>query len=471
MYKSGDFVRFDHENAIRIGRLVAIVKEEGEWQLEINALLTYGDLPKTLRSSQRQSYAANGMLWLGDERPILIEPQNIIGNMTVWFEDSPHRPLSYEYYVKEIVYLWNACWRVCHVSYRHRHPSGYIRLPQLPGDIPIKKIFLDLYHDDFGTFRSVYHSLGGVYLQFGNMPQSMWKQLKNHFPIRFVPFGGSFNDFIRPFIKELQKLEKGVKMTSLGQEVWVVTGLGSITADLPQGNVHAGVKHHSGIRGCRFCKAPRESLTNPSFDVLQNARYHHITDIEIAKINQETGIARSRLATEYGLRLHQSPFDAILHDRHINTPHDPYHAIGGKILKLLDVTMNLLSASGEDVWNMHWKAIEKPIHWWRLPNPLTHRQSFLFSDGLRLMMLIPFILCRFLLPCHIKNASFELLKENLGVREDQVVPELIGCWVIVAKTTKLSFSASFTEQKYNELAVCLSQEKDILVKVFTIFFL
>jgi len=404
-------------------------------------------------------------LWLSDERPISIEPQNITGNTTVWFEDSPHRPLSYEYYVKEIIYRWNARWRVCHVYYRHRHPSEYIHLQQLPGDIPIRKIFLDLYHDDFGTFRSVYHSLGGVYFQFGNMPQSMRKQLKNHFPIGFVPFGGSFDDFIRPFIKELQKLEKRVKMTSLGQEVWVIAGLGSVTADLPQGNVHASVKNHGGIRGCRSCKAPRESLTNPSFNILENARYYHFTDTEITRINQETGITRSRLATEYGLRLYPSPFDTLLRDRHINTPHDPYHAIGGKILKLLDVTMGLLLASGENVWNMHWKAIEKPMHWWRFPNPLKHRQSFMFSDGLRLTMLLPFLLRRFLLPCHIKSTSLEVLKGNLGVREDQIVPELIGCWVIVAQTTKLVFSSSFTEQKYNDLAVCLSQERDILVKV------
>src|SRR6185369_3015973 len=295
MYRSGDFVKFDCENAIRIGRLVAIVKEEGEWRLEISALLTYDDLLKTLQSSQRQSRAAHGMLWFNDQRPISIKPQNIIGNTTVWFEDSPHHLLSYEYHVKEIVYLWNARWRVRHVSYRHRHPSEYIHLPQLLGDIPIRKIFLDLYHDDFGTFRSVYHSLGGVYLQFGNMPQSMRKQLKNHFPVEFVPFRGSFNDFIRPFIEELQLLEKGVKMTSLGQEVWVIAGLGSVTADLPQGNIHASVKNHGGIRGSRSCKASRESLTNSSFDILENARYHHLTNIEITRIDQETGIARSQL--------------------------------------------------------------------------------------------------------------------------------------------------------------------------------
>ena len=49
--------------------------------------------------------------------------------------------------------------------------------------------FLYLYYDDFGTFRNTYHSLGGLYLQIGNMPQKLRKQLQNHFIISLVPFG------------------------------------------------------------------------------------------------------------------------------------------------------------------------------------------------------------------------------------------------------------------------------------------
>ena len=93
----------------------------------------------------------------------------------------------------------------------------------------------------------------------------------------------------------------------------------------------------------------------------------------------------------------------------------------------------------------------------------------MFSDGLRLAMLISFILHHFLKPCHIKSASLQFLKGNLGVREDQIVPELVGCWLIVAKTTKLAFSSSFTEQMYNDLTVCLFQERNILLKVLQYF--
>ncbi|RGB31940.1 hypothetical protein C1646_763465 [Rhizophagus diaphanus] len=75
--------------------------------------------------------------------------------------------------------------------------------------LPIMKIFLDIYVDDFGTFWNVYHSLGGVYLQIAN-----------------------FEDFIKPV---LQCLESGLVMKTINGDVWIIGGLGCVTADLPQG--------------------------------------------------------------------------------------------------------------------------------------------------------------------------------------------------------------------------------------------
>ncbi|PKC00983.1 hypothetical protein RhiirA5_253760, partial [Rhizophagus irregularis] len=122
--------------------------------------------------------------------------------------------------------------------------------------------FIDLYYDDFGTFRNVYHSLGGVYVQIGNMPINERMRLKNHFVLGFVPFGGSFDEFIKPFITEMKILEKGKIMNVQGNECVVIASLGDITADLPQGNDLAGVKRHSANRGCRTCNAAKDSLTS-----------------------------------------------------------------------------------------------------------------------------------------------------------------------------------------------------------------
>ena len=101
---------------------------------------------------------------------------------------------------------------------------------------------LDIYYDDFGTFRTVYHSLGGIYMQVGNMPFELRKRLKNHFVIGLVPFGGKFDDVMCPLLQELQELERGVIMTIGEENIWVVAGVGLVTADLPQGNNLADIK-------------------------------------------------------------------------------------------------------------------------------------------------------------------------------------------------------------------------------------
>ncbi|CAG8854357.1 11648_t:CDS:1, partial [Gigaspora margarita] len=133
-------------------------------------------------------------------------------------------------------------------------------------NIPVLKLFLDLYYDDCGTYQNVYHSLSSVYIQFGNMPISLRQQLRNHFVFGFVPFGGSFNEFIRPFIMEIKFLESGQLMNIQDQEYWVIASLGVVTADLPQENDLADVKRHSANKGCRTCQVSKEHFTNNDLD-------------------------------------------------------------------------------------------------------------------------------------------------------------------------------------------------------------
>ena len=59
----------------------------------------------------------------------------------------------------------------------------------------------------------VYHSLGGLYLQFGNMKLKDRQKLKNHFLVGFVPFGAKFEETIQPFIQDIQDLENGFLVT------------------------------------------------------------------------------------------------------------------------------------------------------------------------------------------------------------------------------------------------------------------
>ena len=272
--------------------------------------------------------------------------------------------------------------------------------------MPIYKIFLDLYYDDFGTFRNVYHSLGGVYIQFGNMPAHQRKLLKNHFVLGFVPFGGDFNEFLQPFISKMKKLEQGKIMKVNGQNAWIIASLGVVTSDLPQGNDMVGVLRHNANRGCRTCIISKNFLTDKTQNIPKILRYHHLTNNEFNEILNENNISvKKQLSTKYGLRLKCSILDKLKRERHLQTPQDIYHATAGKIGRLLKLTCELFSQEGERDFIINWKNFEKPKNWSRLPNPISHHDSFMMSDLLQLAMIMPFILEKFL-----KFSSLKIMK-------------------------------------------------------------
>src|SRR2546421_12012376 len=99
-------------------------------------------------------------------------------------------------------------------------------------------------------------------------------------------------------------------------------------------------------------------------------------------------------STELGLQFCPGPLDPYLHDRHLHTPQDPYHAIAGKAARFLDCTCLILTSQGESTLIQYWKVFETPRKWSRLPNPIKHRHSFMMSDVLRLLMILPFIFKR-----------------------------------------------------------------------------
>jgi hypothetical protein len=304
-------------------------------------------------------------------------------------------------------------------------------------------------------------------MQVGNMPLTMRAQIRNHFLIGFVPFGATFEEFVRSLVQDFRRLERGVEMDTVNGRVLLVASLASVTADLPQGNDLAGVKRHSANHGCRACNVRREQLTDHAYDHTANARFHHLTDDLFAELGlQVTESERNRMATQYGLSRASRPLDALRRDRHRHTPHDAYHSMGGKALKLLDATFQLLSTAGEAAWLWHWKAIEKPPGWSRLPNPITHRGSFQFSDGLRLAMIMPFVLWRCLSAPHLKNDKLAAIKARLGLkRDDQVCKELVQLWAVEAKALRLAFRTTFYEGDYDLLRVALEEERDALLRV------
>ena len=47
---------------------------------------------------------------------------------------------------------------------------------------------------------------------------------------------------------------------------------------------------------------------------------------------------------------------------------DAYHAFGGKVQKLIDLTLSLFNDGGKETFLKYWRNCEKPAHWYQLAN-------------------------------------------------------------------------------------------------------
>ena len=362
-------------------------------------------------------------------------------------------------FIKTILYKNHGHWKLRDATLDYMHPCEYSILNPPPlqyNNLRVLKIFIDIYYDDFGTYRNVYHSLGGVYIQIGNMPFDMRKHLRNHFVLGFVPFDGYFEDFIQPFIRDMKQLEKGVLMNVQGIDCWVIAGLGCVTADLPQGNDLTGVKRHGAIKGCRTCLIAKENATDITLDIANISQYHHITNTQFKEIfTTQTLKEQNNLAKEYGLHTILPILDQLQRERHLQSPQD----------KLLKLTITMLSSEGEQNFIKKWKSFEYPRQWSKLPNPISHLESFMMSDRLRLGMVMPFILNRSLTINCLKPQEIAKLQEQANLNQNQVVNTIIKCWAIVAKCSQLAFKISLTNNDYIDLEKYLKKEQKALIEV------
>ncbi|CAG8815697.1 12059_t:CDS:2, partial [Racocetra persica] len=367
---------------------------------------------------KRSSKSQCRYLWLADEQFAIIPTRWIRNQVKVWLIDQPE-PNEYEYFVDEIVYQHNnRSWKVRPIQYRHWHPSETMVLPPIPSGFRCLRIFIDLYYDDFETFRDVYHSLG------------------------FVPLGANFEDFIKPFIADMRQLQNSIQMSMYnGEKVYIKGGLEVVTADLPQGNNLCGVKRYNANRGCR------------------NIQFSEIR-------SQRNFLNKMKVAAEYGLCLKKNILDLLYRDRHQQYSQDLYYAMAGKVKKLLEYMITLFNDEGVNIFLKMWKSIELPKSWSKLPNPITHQKSFMMPDLFRLAMLMPHILNCFLTIKHIKeNALNDLWKTIKCKHRVQVINLIIKCWVSLSLSIKQSFAISFLkDNNFETLKRTLKKEHDYLIK-------
>ncbi|PKC08868.1 hypothetical protein RhiirA5_416377 [Rhizophagus irregularis] len=211
-------------------------------------------------------------------------------------------------------------------------------------------------------------------------------------------------------------------MNIQGRNIWVVAGLGVVTADLPQRNDLSGVLRHGATKGCHACTVEKHSYTDNSTDIIRLSRYKQYFSL----IATKSLITRKKqIGSEFELRIKQSILDELQRERHLQTPQDIYHATAGKIKCLLRLTCELFSHEGENAFIRTWKALEKPKKWAYLPNPISHHESFMMSDYLCLVMIMPFILHCFLKVVHIKSDNLALIQQRINVQRNDLVQNIL----------------------------------------------
>ncbi|EXX55739.1 hypothetical protein RirG_222700 [Rhizophagus irregularis DAOM 197198w] len=318
LYQIGDYVYYNEITGKKFRRILVIILENNIEKLKIQRVLTFDELPESFHITIRQQQSHDGALWLLDRDEynaiILLEPQAIIQKITVGQNNN-----SANKYIIEILYKHNNHWKFRSALLDYKHPSEYTAIPNHNNSLPVYKFFLDLYYDDFGTYRNVYHSL------------------------------------------EICQLEKGKVFEINGVRCLIIASLGQVTADLPQGNDLAYIKRHGAIKGCRSCQATKEKLTSADLNIPLIARYHHITDELYNRMETIiTATDQRKFATEYGLRNKKSILDLLKREKHLQTPQDVYHLTAGKIQRLLHITVNLLSNDGKKAFVTAWKSFEYP---------------------------------------------------------------------------------------------------------------
>ena len=168
---------------------------------------------------------------------------------------------------------------------------------------------------------------------------------------------------------------------------------------------------------------------------------------------------------EYGLRTTLPILDRLQRERHLQSPQDIYHLIAGKTLKLLKLTIAMLSPEGERNFLREWKSFEYPPQWSKLPNPISHLDSFMMSDRIRLGMVMPFILNRTLSVNCLRPQELVKLQEGTNLNRNQVINAIIKCWAIVAKCSCLAFKISLTNDDFVDLEKYLKMERRALIEV------
>jgi hypothetical protein len=237
-------------------------------------------------------------------------------------------------------------------------------------ELPVLRLFLTNFNDDFGFYSKVYHKTKGRYLSLGNLPYTQQILLKNIVPITMSPPGTDAKTAVSPFVHGCKWLQDG-HVLDLGPTLgpaYVTGGMGVATTDCPQGNDDAGCKRQNAARGCRVCLAPSSATSD--CDTTHALRLKASMDsVRSAAASQPTRTAREAMLTDVGLKDVGSLYDSLPVDEWDVLPHDPFHLW---VMGLLSLFLSLVAQSltQQALDELNWLLFHAKPWFWRGSMPL-----------------------------------------------------------------------------------------------------
>ncbi len=209
-------------------------------------------------------------------------------------------------------------------------------------------IAIQLYYDEVEPANSLgskkgQHKIGVFYWTLLNLPPQARSNLRS------INLLGIINSkllkqcgvkaFLKPFLNDLEKLEKGVKLGVRDDPRTWFGMLGNIVGDMPASNMLGGFKEGSGFanKPCRICLVGRKEL-----DLIEqherdcNVRVKAIHAVHVNKITSPNNSVQERnsFSVEYGI-VSESNFCALSYfDPTKCLPHDVMHVFYEGLLNL-----------------------------------------------------------------------------------------------------------------------------------------
>ena len=343
--------------------------------------------------------------------------------------------------------------------------------------IPVLRIFLTFYYDDFGAYNRIYRKVGGAYAGFGNLPRFLQDLLTNIMTVTLVPPGVPFDKAMEVFFKQLRELQKGVSLY-LGTEygwVFLIGGAGIFRSDTVESQRRSGHRACTAQFGCRVCKVAKRKYSDATWDVVRTGRTSGWEKgVRKAAACLKTKKEREEARQKAGLHETQGMFakHGIAADDTQNLPFDVFHSelLGVAVLIIASIINSMTSSAKSELFKLA-DEFEVPFGWDRdllQPVPTTDGDSLKNHKGshvAKLVQVLPFIRRGWITEERFTLKKREKFREDAGPGWALLIQE---CIVAIARSCHDSFVHSIPSgyERAREMDETSRLARSLMVKLF-----